>query len=69
MSSSDRFDIVTNILSFLFMFSTLLRNSLPRARLMSVENALDHAENNLNGAAEEGLLGNEGERFKRQIVL
>jgi len=67
MSGSDRLDIVTNIFTFVVVFISLLKQSLPRIRLTSLEAGLDKLESSLHEASEEGLLGNDSQNFTRRL--
>ena len=68
MSGYDCFDVITNIVSLLVFFGTLLKRSLPWDRLMSLEKALSRAEVTLGTAAEEGLLGTNAGIFRGRLL-
>lgn len=68
MSGSDRFDIVTGILSMLVLFCALLERALPSTRLQLLEKRLKHTEADLDGLCEEGMFSEECIAFIERLA-
>ena len=68
MSSLERFDYATGILSVLILFLALLERALPWTRLQVLEKALKHTEADLDNMHEEGLLGAKSTVFIERLA-
>ena len=68
MSSTERFDVATGVLSVLVLFFALLERALPWTRLQVLEKSLKHTEADLDDMCEEGLLGDECAVFLARLA-